>query len=120
MPLDKTVNEYKIAWLQAALASVKTNLIELEYLFYGANSGLTPVARFSVTDHKLAYLRSATSTFTSITITDVEIKYFLGRGAVGSAYDDLARNNWQTKPFSGGGAPSNLYDTALYDTALYA
>ena len=119
MPLNKTVNEYKIAWLQAALSSSKGDLIELEYLFYGANSGLAPVNKFSVSDHKLAYLRSATGTTTSITITDVEIKYFLSRGALGSAYDDLARNNWQTRPFVVA-SPASSYDTAVYDTATYA
>ena len=117
MPLDKTLNEYKIAWLKAALASVKTNLIELEYLFYGANSGLTPVAKFSVSDHKLAYLKTATSTVTPISLLDVETKYFRARGATGSAYDDLAFDNWKNRPFATGA--TGLYDTALYDTATY-
>ena len=100
MPLDKTTSEYKIAWLRAALGgSAKTNLIELESLFYAANSGLAPAAKFSVNDHKMAYYRTSTATTTPTSQQDVEIKFFKARGATGSDYDELARNHWRDKPF---------------------
>ena len=114
MPLDKTVNEYKIAWLQAALSSSKTNLIELESLFYSANSGLTPVAKYAVSDHELTYYKTATGTTGSISKTDAEIKFFNGRGATGSSYDDLARNHWRDKPFSVSFVPTQLSGCALW------
>lgn len=112
MPLSPTINEYKIAWLKAALGtSTYTGLQGLEFDFYSKNSGLTPVAKFSVADHKRAFYITQTSASTKISLSDLERIFWNSKGALSTQdYDKQAQQYYSTYPFVGGAALAGYSD----------
>ena len=104
MPLSKTINEYKIAWLKAALGATNyTSIQGLEFDFYSKNSGLTPVARFSVSDHKRAFYILQTSASAKTSLSDLERVFWNSKGALSTQdYDKQAQTYYSTYPFVGG------------------
>ena len=113
MPLSKTINEYKIAWLKAALGTSNYFSIQgLEFDFYSKNSGLTPVARFSVADHKRAFYITQTSASFKTSLTDLERIFWNSKGALSTQpYDRQAQQYYSTYPFVGGAVFAGYSDS---------
>lgn len=122
MPLVKTANELEIAWLKAALGgSSKSNLSELQWLFYSANSGLIPVARFSLVDHQKAFYAAQSGVSAKNSISDLERAYFNSKGSLSNqSYQDQAFKFWRDIPFSGGSLPVTSGLAAWYDASQIA
>lgn len=98
----QTVNELKIAWLKSALGGTTySSILGLEFDFYSKNSGLTPISKYSVSDHKLAFLRSklGLSVGSSISVVDAERQYWAANGGVGDSYQDRQVDFFKNHPY---------------------
>lgn len=79
--------------LQAKTGLSTSNITDLSWAFYSANSGLTPVSHYSISDHQKAYY-TANSGGSVGSITTIETTYMKARGASGNNYDDLSLDFW--------------------------
>lgn len=106
--MGSSIADAKKAWLKAALGgSVEEDIPQLEWLFYSANSGLTPIANYSLTDHKRAFLVLKTGLTTTSTTDGIE-RYWhrniygaLGSGVQTYSAADTELDFYLNHPYTG-------------------
>lgn len=103
-----TIADNKITQLQQTLGDTRTNLDDLEWSFYSANSGLTPPNKYSISDHKLAYYKLEGAA--GSTIREVEMSFWSLIGAQGNDYDSRAYDFYTNYGFG----PGSISGLALW------
>ncbi len=88
----------------------------MEWDFFSAMSGLTPIHYFTLSDHKYAYYRNITSITGSISLRDLEREFFKSRGAVGNSYSELAYDLYSRIGFS---LTPGSYGAGEYGAGIY-
>lgn len=80
-----SVNDVKLTNLRTKLAKTTGSVVDNEYAFFSANSGL-PAAR-SLSDHKIAYYKLKGAVGSSV--DDLELSFMRAQGASGASADSV-------------------------------
>jgi hypothetical protein len=94
-----TLADAEIAFYKTATGQSVGTISDLEFKYYSGLSGLTPVNRYTLQDHKRAYWSGLTG-ITKASLADLEMAYL---DTIGIAYGSL--NNRRYLFFNGGGVP---------------
>lgn len=103
--MSTSLQDAKLAWLQAALGSTDSEVTDLEFQFFSTYSGLTPVGSYSLNDHKRAFYTARNGLTASETYSLQDLEKYWWETTIGantySSFDDIVFDGYLNYPFAG-------------------